>query len=209
MPGKREPEAVTESTKKEIRNRKIRRKTLAAFFILILACALSGCVGKQDAASSADPAAGSAAASSHQELGLGPAEVPRDWTLADIPEFDGKPAVEINGGIPDFTDADFGRGEYEAFAEFDSLGRCGPAICIVGENTMPAGEREGIGDIRPSGWQIEKYDFIDGRYLYNRCHLLGWQLTGVNAEPKNLITGTRFLNVEGMLPFENQVAYYV
>ena len=100
--------------------------------------------------------------------------------------------------------------KYEKFAELDSLGRCGRAQALVGKETMPEGKRGPIGKIKPSGWKVKKYDFIDnGGYLFNRCHLVGWLLTGRNAEKRNLITGTRYLNNEGMLPYEKEVADYV
>ena len=98
---------------------------------------------------------------------------------------------------------------FEKYSDLDVLGRCGVAFANVGIDTMPTEERGAIGSVKPSGWQTVKYDFVDGKYLYNRCHLIGFQLAGENANPKNLITGTRYLNVDGMLPFENQIAEYV
>ena len=98
---------------------------------------------------------------------------------------------------------------YETYGELDSLGRCTVCVASVGQNLMPAEERGNIGAVKPTGWHTVKYDFVDGKYLYNRCHLIGYQLTGENANEKNLITGTRYLNIEGMLPFENMVADYV
>lgn len=140
--------------------------------------------------------------------------------LDEIPEWSGSPYVEIDGNRPDFDDDEISWAERNAaadseeapeiFTEMDRYGRCGTAVACVGPETMPEGERGSIGMIRPSGWQLDKYDFIDnGGYLYNRCHLIGWQLTGQNAEERNLITGTRYMNTEGMLPFENRVAEYV
>ena len=98
---------------------------------------------------------------------------------------------------------------FETYSPLDSLGRCGVAYANVGLDTMPTEERGSIGQVKPSGWQTVKYDCVDGKYLYNRCHLIGFQLTGENANEENLITGTRYLNVDGMLPFENLVADYV
>ena len=98
---------------------------------------------------------------------------------------------------------------FESYSELDSLGRCGVAYACASTDTMPTEERGTIGQIKPTGWHTVKYDCVDGKYLYNRCHLIGYQLTGENANTKNLITGTRYLNVEGMLPFENMVAEYV
>ena len=146
--------------------------------------------------------------------------------LEDIPDWDGDeehPYIEINGNVPEFEESEISwaeqaadsdvsnqDAEYEVFGSMDKLGRCGSAIACVSEETMPEGERGSIGMIKPSGWQLDKYDFIDnGGYLYNRCHLIGWQLTGQNDEERNLITGTRYMNTAGMLPFENEVAEYV
>ena len=98
---------------------------------------------------------------------------------------------------------------YEHYDELDELGRCTAAFAVVGPETQPTEKRGSIGEVRPSGWQMAKYDFVEGKYLFNRCHLLGYQLTGENANERNLITGTRYLNVQGMLPFENAVADYV
>ena len=129
--------------------------------------------------------------------------------LQDIPPFSGSPYVVMNNNQPDFDAADLTTVSFETYSELDSLGRCGTAIACIGTDLMPTGERESISQIRPSGWQSVKYDSVDGNYLYNRCHLIGYQLSGENANEKNLITGTRYLNVEGMLPFENMVADYV
>ena len=130
--------------------------------------------------------------------------------LDDIPEFDGKtPYVEINGGVPFFDGTEVTNKSYETYSELDSLGRCGVAISCIGIDLMPTEDRGSIGQVKPSGWQTVKYDIVDGKYLYNRCHLIGFQLTGENANEKNLITGTRYMNVDGMLPFENMVADYV
>lgn len=129
---------------------------------------------------------------------------------ADLPVFAGVPWTEFNGGKPTFLDSEITAHTFDRFTELDDLGRCGPALACVGPESMPTGERGRIGMVRPSGWQLNKYDFIDnGGFLYNRCHLVAWQLTGQNAEVRNLITGTRFLNVFGMLPWENKVADYV
>lgn len=126
-------------------------------------------------------------------------------------EFTDELYVEVNDNIPFFTKEDLveARVSYEKYAQLDALGRCGACVSSVGRDLMPTEERGEIGPIRPSGWHTVKYDSINGRYLYNRCHLLAYQLTGENANEKNLITGTRSLNVNGMLPFENLVANYV
>ena len=131
------------------------------------------------------------------------------FDLDSIPEFTDKPYVVINDNKPNFAENDFTTNSFESYSELDALGRCGVAYANIGKDLMPTEERGAIGMIKPSGWHIAKYDFVDGKYLYNRCHLIGYQLTGENANVKNLITGTRYLNVKGMLPFENQVAEYV
>lgn len=130
-------------------------------------------------------------------------------SLDDIPEYSGEPYVEVNGNEPDFSDEGFGEESFERYSDLDSLGRCGAAYASVGTDLMPEDERGNIGQVKPTGWHTVKYDHVDGKYLYNRCHLIGYQLSGENANEKNLITGTRYMNVEGMLPFENMVADYV
>ena len=131
------------------------------------------------------------------------------FDLEDIPEFSGEPYVVLEDNRPNFPEEEWSAEPFEEYSPLDSLGRCGPAYACVGLETMPTEERGSIGQVKPSGWQTAKYDNVDGKYLYNRCHLLGFQLTGENANEENLITGTRYLNVEGMLPFENLVADYV
>ena len=117
--------------------------------------------------------------------------------------------VELNGNVPEFTEAQIKTKSFEKYSRLDGLGRCGVAVACIGKDIMPTEERGAIGQVKPSGWQIAKYDIVDGKYLYNRCHLIGYQLTGENANERNLITGTRAMNVDGMLPFENMVADYV
>ncbi|MBE6810765.1 MAG: hypothetical protein E7521_06885 [Ruminococcaceae bacterium] len=129
--------------------------------------------------------------------------------LKDVPEFKDEPYVVINDNKPYFTDDMLSDKAYEYYSELDGLGRCGVVMACVGTEIMPTEERGEIGMVKPTGWHTVKYDNVDGKYLYNRCHLLGYQLTGENANKKNLITGTRYLNIEGMLPFENLIAEYV
>ena len=133
------------------------------------------------------------------------------FSLEDIPEFSGEPYVVLEDNQPAFTQEDLTAGSFEEYTPLDVLGRCGAAFAMVGLDTMPTRDRESISQVKPSGWQTAEYDtdLVDGGYLYNRCHLIGFQLTGENANEENLITGTRYLNVEGMLPFENLVADYV
>jgi DNA-entry nuclease len=126
-----------------------------------------------------------------------------------IPDYSGEPYVVLNGNQPDFKTEEITATSYEYYSELDYLGRCGYTVACVGKDLMPTEDRGSIGQVKPTGWQTVKYDIVDGKYLYNRCHLIGFQLTGENANRENLITGTRYLNIEGMLPFENQVAAYV
>ena len=131
------------------------------------------------------------------------------FDFAAIPAYEGKAYVAVNGNVPFFTEEELSSASYETYGELDPLGRCTVCVASVGQNLMPTEERGSIGAVKPTGWHTVKYDFVDGKYLYNRCHLIGYQLTGENANEKNLITGTRYLNIEGMLPFENMVADYV
>ena len=131
------------------------------------------------------------------------------FRLSDIPEYSGSPYVAVNGNVPYFSESDLTDVSFESYSDLDALGRCGVAYASVSTDTMPTEKRGSIGEVKPTGWHNKKYDFVDGKYVYNRCHLIGYQLTGENANEKNLITGTRYLNVEGMLPFENMVADYV
>ncbi len=131
-------------------------------------------------------------------------------TLDTLPPWETQPYVELEYNIPAFTEDDISLNSFETYSSLDVLGRCGTAYALVGPETMPTVERGPIGQIKPSGWHTVRYDdLVDGKYLYNRCHLIGYQLTGENANEENLITGTRYLNVTGMLPFENMVADYV
>ncbi len=133
------------------------------------------------------------------------------FDTADIPDYSGVPYVEVNNNIPFFSEEDKGStAEFEMYSSLDSLGRCGVAYANVCKDIMPTEKRGEIGHIKPSGWHTKNYhELIEGNYLYNRCHLIGYQLAGENDNPKNLITGTRYLNVKGMLPFENEVDDYV
>ena len=130
-------------------------------------------------------------------------------SLNDIPEFSGDAFVVINDNIPYFTEEELTDISFESYSRLDTLGRCGAAFASVGRDLMPTEARGNIGSVKPSGWQSVSYDFVDGKSLYNRCHLIGFQLTAENANERNLITGTRYMNTVGMLPFENMVADYV
>ncbi|MBU5434769.1 DNA/RNA non-specific endonuclease [Pseudoflavonifractor sp. MSJ-37] len=129
--------------------------------------------------------------------------------LTDIPAYSGGPYVVVDDNVPEFPQSDFTTNSFESYSPLDDLGRCGVAYVNVGVDLMPTEPRGNISQVRPTGWQSVKYDNVDGKNLYNRCHLIGFQLTGENANKQNLITGTRYMNVDGMLPFENMVADYV
>ena len=131
------------------------------------------------------------------------------FDLTSLPEFTKEPYIVLNDNQPQFTEEEFNKGIFEEYSELDYLGRCGPAFAKIGIETMPTEERGEIGGVKPSGWKTIKYDNVEGKYLYNRCHLIGYQLTAENANERNLITGTRYMNVQGMLPFENMVAEYI
>lgn len=130
-------------------------------------------------------------------------------SIDEIPDYAGEPYVVINNNIPEFTEEEITTVAYESYSRQDILGRCGVATACIDQSLMPTQARESISSVHPTGWQVATYDFVDGDYLYNRCHLIGFQLTGENANEQNLITGTRYMNVDGMLPFENMVAEYV
>lgn len=129
--------------------------------------------------------------------------------LREIPAYSGTPYTEVNGNQPYFTEEELTTQSFETYSELDSLGRCGMAYANVGQDLMPTEPRGEIGAVKPTGWHLVKYDNVDGKYLYNRCHLIAYMLAAENANPQNLITGTRYLNVQGMLPFETKVCDYV
>ena len=144
----------------------------------------------------------------HKPVGGG---VAKPAQSSKLPKYNGKPYITLNGGQPSFSAAELTTKGYERYSPLDSLGRCRTAIASLGRETMPKPneERGSISSIYPSGWKQAKYDSISGKYLYNRCHLIGWQLSAENANRGNLITGTKYLNISGMLPFENMVADYI
>ena len=135
----------------------------------------------------------------------------KGFSLDEVPEYPGEPFVALYNNVPDFDDKDKTTKSFETYSDLDSLGRCGVAYANIGKDLMPTQKRGDISSVKPSGWINKKYDtdLVDGGYIYNRCHLIGHQLAGEDANEKNLITGTRYFNVEGMLPFENMVADYV
>ena len=130
-------------------------------------------------------------------------------SLEEVPAYSGSPYVELDGNQPGFSLEERTTDSFETYSTLDALGRCGPAYACIGQDLMPTEDRESISSVLPTGWVQAEYSFVDGGSLYNRCHLIGFQLTGENANEENLITGTRYMNVEGMLPFENMVADYI
>lgn len=172
--------------------------------IILAAVLMGGCTGLQETVPQEDEKN----SGYEQELqNTGEDIVLPDGT--EVEGYSGTPYAAIGDNVPDFLPEDMTQQSFERYSKLDGLGRCGTAYANVGEDIMPKEERGSIGQVKPSGWQTVKYDIVDGKYLYNRCHLIGYQLTGENANVENLITGTRYLNVEGMLPFENMVADYV
>lgn len=198
---------------------------LSAVFILGFSSFAAGCSGSGSGSGSkpsssqiqeSSSVASSIVESSHTALSktfqLNPQNASfsnESFSLSSVPEYNGKPYVAINNNIPYFTEDDKSYAAYEYYSPLDSLGRCGVTSACIDRTLMPTEERGNIGSVKPTGWQTVKYDCVDGKYLYNRCHLIGWQLTAENANKQNLITGTRYMNVDGMLPFENMVADYI
>ena len=131
------------------------------------------------------------------------------FDIASVSAYSGEATTTVNGNVPYFTDSDLTTTSYKSFGDLDSLGRCTAAMACIGPDLLPSAPRGEIGMVKPTGWHLVKYAGIDGNYLYNRCHLIAYELSGENANEKDLITGTRYLNVEGMLPYENKVADYV
>lgn len=142
-------------------------------------------------------------------LGEAPSETATVYSSDRLPEYSGSPYVIVNDNQPEFAEEQFTTEAYEFYTDLDQLGRCGACYANIGQELMPTEERESISLVHPSGWVQAQYDCVEGNNLYNRCHLIGFQLTGENSNNHNLITGTRYLNVEGMLPFENQLAEYI
>ena len=169
------------------------RKLYTAFLTVVSLLTLTSCSAVMDA--------------SFSDMDM--ENVPAYADVAEVPDYEGEPYVVLNDNEPDFAEAELTTEAYEDYSSLDALGRCGEAEACIGEELMPTGERESISSVKPTGWVNEKYDSVDGGYLYNRCHLIGYQLSGENANEENLITGTRYMNVEGMLPFEDMVADYV
>lgn len=176
----------------------------------MLCLLLPGCTKAQpataDTASQAQPATESVESASNTQPA---ATESASGAGFEIPEYNGQPSVEINGNKPNFTEADLTTTSFEHYSDLDALGRCGVAYACIGRDLMPTGERDSIREIHPSGWHSEFYDFIEDEALYNRCHLIAYCLTAESANEKNLITGTHYMNHEGMNPYEKLVAKYL
>ena len=175
------------------------RKRNIALFSVLLFLLISGIIGKDQIIDFTDNIINNNQNYTSEE----------SYTLDSIPAYNNEDYAVIDDNKPDFTEEDYNRTSFEKYGELDSLGRCTGAFALVSKETMPTEERGSIGMVKPTGWHTVKYDIVDGKYLYNRCHLIGYQLTGENANTKNLITCTRQMNTEGMLDFENEVADYV
>lgn len=176
------------------------RKYLCALLLLVSITVVTSC-GTFYAEETDDTSTkGQDSLYSHQEA---------EAIVEELPEYSGAPYVVVDDNQPDFSEDELQENSYEEYSKLDKLGRCGPAKANIGEDLMPTEERESISQIKPSGWNNKEYEEVDGGYLYNRCHLIGYQLTAENANEENLITGTRYMNTEGMLPFENLIAEYI
>ena len=190
-----------------------KQKHLILLPLLLLLLTLMGCGGEYEAASpvseSSTPSAITAEASETEEKAATTETASLETDSAGIPLYSGSPYVELNGNIPDFADDLKTTESSEYYNSLDQLGRCGAAFANIGPDLMPTEDRGSISSVHPSGWMQAEYDFVDGGVLYNRCHLIAYCLTGENANDKNLITGTRYLNNTGMLPFEEKVAKYI
>jgi DNA-entry nuclease len=165
----------------------------------------------QEAASATAETADQTASSTEEEVpdAAAAASALSAFDYSQVPAYSGHASVPINHNQPFFTDADRTTASFETYSPLDRLGRCGPAYACLSTDTMPTEERGAINNVKPSGWQTVRYDGIDGKYLYNRCHLIAYELSGENANECNLITGTRYLNIEGMLPYENATAQHI
>lgn len=175
---------------------KLQNRILVTLFALFLAFSLGACQTADD--QTAETKSQNTSGSSQKNV-----------SANNIPEYSDKMYVELDGNQPDFSSKDLKTKSYETYSKLDSLGRCGTVEANIGKDIMPTQKRGAIGMVKPTGWHTVKYNNVDGKYLYNRCHLIGYQLTGENANKRNLITGTRAMNVDGMLPFEDMVADYV
>ena len=204
-------------------NKRLCKVLSALILVLSLVLSLAGCSGADIAESinpsqnesttvQTDKAGGSNSSNKNNSADkndtLAAGTDSADWR-ATLPEYSDSPYVIVNNNEPFFTENDMTVDSFEYYGELDELGRCTVAYASIGKDLMPTEKRGSIGSVKPTGWHTVKYDIVDGKYLYNRCHLIGYQLTAENANKNNLITGTRYLNVDGMLLFENMVADYI
>ena len=179
------------------KHRKKKKKTYIAFFVFCICFIARLLTGRPD--ETVNPAPENPASESSAEI---------EVQVSSVPEYSGKSYIFLEENKPNFTKSDMTEEAFETYSELDSLGRCGAAFSCIGQELMPDEERGNIGHIKPSGWHTVKYDTVEGKYLYNRCHLIGYQLTAENSNKRNLITGTRYMN-QNMIPFENKTADYI
>ena len=179
--------------------------------LLILSVCLTSCgnQGQTDSGKDSNTQSGTKVAAEDHSAEEKGSDSESYVTVDDVPAYSGEPYVEVNDNQPEFTEEELTTVSYEDYSELDELGRCQLAEACIGQDLMPTEARESISSVKPTGWKNKSYDTVDGGYVYNRCHLIGFQLTGENANEENLITGTRYMNVEGMLPFEDEVAAYI
>lgn len=179
--------------------------------LLILSVCLTSCgnQGQTDSGKDSNTQSGTKVAAEDHSAEEKGSDSESYVTVDDVPAYSGEPYVEVNDNQPEFTEEELTTVSYEEYSELDELGRCQSAEACIGQDLMPTEARESISSVKPTGWKNKSYDTVDGGYVYNRCHLIGFQLTGENANEENLITGTRYMNVEGMLPFEDEVAAYI
>ncbi len=204
-------------------NKRLCKVLPALILVLSLVLSLAGCSGadiansinqlqNESTTSQTDKADSSSSSNKNNSADKNDSQVvgtdSADWR-ATLPEYSDSPYVIVNNNEPFFTENDMTASSFEYYGELDELGRCTVAYASIGKDLMPTEKRGSIGSVKPTGWHTVKYDIVDGKYLYNRCHLIGYQLTAENANKNNLITGTRYLNVDGMLLFENMVADYI
>ena len=179
--------------------------------LLILSVCLTSCgnQGQTDSGKDSNTQSGTKVAAEDHSAEEKGSDSESYVTVDDVPAYSGEPYVEVNDNQSEFTEEELTTVSYEEYSELDELGRCQSAEACIGQDLMPTETRESISSVKPTGWKNKSYDTVDGGYVYNRCHLIGFQLTGENANEENLITGTRYMNVEGMLPFEDEVAAYI
>lgn len=179
--------------------------------LLILSVCLTSCgnQGQTDSGKDSNTQSGTKVAAEDHSAEEKGSDSESYVTVDDVPAYSGEPYVEVNDNQPEFTEEELTTVSYEDYSELDELGRCQSAEACIGQDLMPTEARESISSVKPTGWKNKSYDTVDSGYVYNRCHLIGFQLTGENANEENLITGTRYMNVEGMLPFEDEVAAYI